>query len=889
MRRRLTFLLWLATLAIALPAQAQQPVSALTPRPTPLRLVHIKVDGLSPTMVDALLHPDDPEKIGLLPDPEGFRRAVALWRTYTGRQDLLPNLRRYFYEQGVRTENMFSATVTLSAAAWSVIDTGQPTVLKRHMVFSRQNGYLRSHLDGFRDTMEIMMRDARKTNAQWVLDQAGVSVFLDAFHPLRTYVTPQLFYRLRPGEYLKELGYSWLHGGHGFSHPGQILTHHLGRLAKSTDYPDYSEDFVADHLADMILYRDFTGREPFDYLSTIFYGVDHQQHVDPNPENLVYRMMRFDLRVGRIFEAVERSQRREETVIALVSDHGSEWEPGKINLSFPLTRALRAPLFGGHTVATVMAENSARVISNIIPGVEFPRVYESPFSPYGERRGGEEGYVTAFTDNFGNARAEIHLRNNDLNRLHLLLLARRRKLTPEDRMRWEARLRETLEAIRGWLAAERSGYHDYHAGVRDWLPTLKKRKDAYWRDAAVRLQRESERDAVQLRALDRLWELTQAEDPLAWLKKKKPSIPALIPKKYFGPRNSPYQLSHYTIGLDENWNWVETTHTDQGEPVPMNYFEVLTRFRVDNPSDSGEPNPFALVLGRLPVAAVEQVGRAQGWWDDVPVQQALWVLSGEADKSTRGGQALVLEASDGRLRYLPLRHLQPQADGSVELERTSELDPLGLLADPEFRLLEGESRTAWLERFHTPQEWVVATAKTHYSNAVVVFADIMRPNALPFLANPAFQASLTGFSSPELMQRYLRGLRWKYTSEEPELRVWSARLWNFSSKTYTSGGAHGGLPPHVSRVAFYLWGGRGTGLPAGQVLTEPCTTLDVVPTLAAVLHMLDPAGHIVPQPGAVRDRSFLPFPGRVLPLESPGAEVAEASRRKLPAVFDQRF
>ncbi|MFB3154346.1 MAG: hypothetical protein ACE10I_07725, partial [Candidatus Acidiferrales bacterium] len=109
--------LLLLLLALTLPVGAQEPpaTSPATPRP---RLVEIKVDGLSPMFLDALVDPDDPAKLARLPDPEGFRRAIAMVRQEIGQRDLVPNLQRFFYQRGVRVQNMVSATVTLSSVAW---------------------------------------------------------------------------------------------------------------------------------------------------------------------------------------------------------------------------------------------------------------------------------------------------------------------------------------------------------------------------------------------------------------------------------------------------------------------------------------------------------------------------------------------------------------------------------------------------------------------------------------------------------------------------------------------------------------------------------------------------------------------------------------------------
>ncbi|MBI4462723.1 MAG: alkaline phosphatase family protein [Acidobacteria bacterium] len=856
----------LASLLIAAPAAAVGPDDRPPLRP---RLIEIKVDGLSPLLVDALMNPNDPEKLGRLPDPEGLRRAIALFRQQTGQQDLLPNLRRYFYEQGVRAENMFSATVTLSSVAWSVIDTGQPSVVKRHMSFSRQTGYLRSHLDAFRDLWDITTRRGRKTNALWELDQAGLSLFADAFHPLRRYETPQIYYRLTPRDYLAGLAHAYFLAGEKLSDPWAILRRYLSRRVEGMDYPDFNEDYIANHIAEKILEPDFLSGERYDYLS-LFFSIDHQQHVDPNPENLVHRLVRLDRRIGRILAAVERSQRHDQTLVALVSDHGSEYEPGAINLAWPITRMFRTRLFGGHTVATVMTEDAGRALSTPIPGVDFPRVYESPFSPYGKGAGplGEDDYTTAFIDNFGNARAEVHLRNNDLNRLHLLLLARSRKLDEPGRARLLALLQATLADIRGWLEPELADYQAYFHGVRAWLPALKSRRDPYWRDAAVRLEEENKLDAAQLRVLARLAELCRADNPLAWLEERSLDLLHIIPRKYFGPRNSIYQLTHYTLGLDENLNWVETTLDPRGRRVPMDYFSLLAGYRVPNPPASQEPNPNDLIVSALPVGPLRSVLVERGWLDPtVALRQVTWIVSTAENNLHKGDQALLLEATDGRLRYLPVRHLREEADGRFAFEPPNELDPLGLLYDPEFHAESGEPAFLWLEGFHTPGEWLRAACNSHYSIAPVIIADIAGLHSDAFVDNPDFQQTLTGFPSEEAKQRYLRGLRRKYTAQRPDFLLWSSYLWNYSSKSHTSGGSHGGLTPQVTRTTFMLWGGPQFHLPTGAVVEEPATTLDIVPTLARLLGMLADDGRAIRQAGAVRERPLFPYPGQLLPLD----------------------
>lgn len=845
---------------VASPAQSPAPASG-HPASRP-RLVEIKVDGLSPQILNALIFPDDPAMLARLPDPEGYRRAIELYRAETGRQEVIPNIRRYFYDRGVRVENMVAATVTLSSISWGVIETGQPSVVKRHMSYSRQTGYLRSHLDGFRDTFNMILRSARKTNVVWQLDQAGVSLFADAFHPERTYVTPWMYYRQTPQSFLTSIGKHWLTNGE--RGPWGITKSHLARRVDDMNYPEWQEQFVARHTGQKILEQDFAGQERFDLIST-FFTLDHQYHVDPNPENIVHRLARIDRRIGIILNAVERSQRRDHTLVTIVSDHGSEYATGTVNLSFPITRMFRTRFLGGHTVASVMVEDAAHALSAPMQGIDFPRILEGKYSPYNKGPGAQGDYSTAFIDNFGNARSEIHLRNNDLNRLHLLLLARLRKLNNDQRAMLREKMKTTLASIRRWLEPDYAAYRDYYEGVRAWLPFLKKHADSYWRDAGNRLKGENKRDSKQLRILARLLELSQSEDPIAWLDKNTDHIPRLIPKKYFGPRNSVHQLSHFTLNLDDGLNWVETTVDPRGRAVPMDYFQVLSDFEAPNPPQSYERNPTDLIVTALPVEPVAEALRERGWLPpSVTLRQASWLVSTAKEKLTRGGQALILQTTEGLVRYLPIRNLAQSEDGQFSFEPANDLDPLGLFYDPKFQSADGRPAYLWLKDFHTYDEWVKAAYATHYTIAPLVIMDICGANALPFINNLEVQQTIEGFPDEESKQKYLRGLRWKYAAQEPDLLLWSSYLWNYSSKSHTAGGSHGGLPPHVANTSFLLWGGKNFNLPEGHAVTEPSTTLDVVPTLAQVLGMLGKDGRVIRRAGSYHHRPLLPLPGHPL-------------------------
>lgn len=843
------------------------------PRSHPLRLILIKVDGLPPALVAAAAFPDRPDLVGRLPYAHQFRRAVDLYRQQTGRQLIMPNVRKYFFTEGVVCDNMFAQTLTLSAASWSVIDTGQPSVVKKHGTFSRDTCYLRSHLDGFRDTWDALRHRGEKTSAVWNLDQVGVSLMLDAYDLQRTWTSPQIYSRIANSEQLFLMGRKWLtNDQRGIK---DIASSHLSRLVTGLDYIEFNQQVAAEMAAKKILERDLTGHERYDYVSPYFTLMDHQQHIDPHPDNLIHWLVKLDALVGEIFAAVERSQRRDETVVALASDHGSDIKPGQTAISFPITRVFRSPLLGGHTVTTLLVEQAWRALSTPIPGIDFPRVYESEASPYGKAKNprfGEDDYVTSFIDNFGNARAEVHLRNNDLNRLHLILLELQKQPASAPRF---ARLRElfrqTLEQTRQWLEPDLALFEDYHAGAQDLAGRLAGKADNYSQDVAWRLRTEVERDAPQLQTLRRLlsirFEPGQGGVFFDEVFSKPFRISDYIPKKYLGRANTLYQLSHYTIGLDENLDWVETTVDPQGRPVSMNYFEIISNFEAANAPANGLRNPFDIIVAKAPVASTEPpLRQLRLLAEDQHLSQAVWVKSSARDHPRKGGEALILQATDGRIAYVPVKNLQQQADGRITFSLADDLDPLALLRGPGFVPGADVSPLEWMRAFHPVDEWLRATYQTEYGVTVNTLLDVMDDPTPEFVDAPDFQKYLIYCSSEQMKQRYLRGLKRKYANQQPDFIVWANDLWNFNSKAITSGGSHASLVPIVARTTFMVWGGDHTGIARGRTIDDVVTTLDIAPTLFRAVGMLDDRNQVIRDPASIPERPFHRFPGRVINL-----------------------
>ena len=431
---------------------AQPDTQATTSR----RLIVVKVDGLPGRLMEAAFDPSG-TAADALPYSRQFREAHASLRSILDRDVLLPNLTHYFLHSGARVDTIYSSTLPLSAPSWALIDTGQPSIVKRNYYFDRSAGLLRGFLDGPRDTSAMLAKNIRKTNALWELDLAGVPLISDAFEDPDKWNSMQILYRKRPAEQMANLGQFLVKAGRRDFKTTEVLLQHLRHNVAHPTYYEWNDENLARTAAERITLMDPENPddiyEKFEFISVLFVSLDHRLHVDPDYQGLLNWLVKTDRWFGEIMAAVEASLSRDRTVVAVVSDHGSDFDPSRTNYGLPISFWLRKKEFGGHTVLTPHAEDVQHAVTVPVPGIDFPRVYESSFSPYNSYPHGEKGYFTAFAANGGNPRFDMYLRNSDLNELHLLLLELRRLQEQPRMLEWAAgALVSTLERSRPWMS-----------------------------------------------------------------------------------------------------------------------------------------------------------------------------------------------------------------------------------------------------------------------------------------------------------------------------------------------------------------------------------------------------------------------------------------------------
>jgi hypothetical protein len=479
-------------------------------------------------------------------------------------------------------------------------------------------------------------------------------------------------------------------------------------------------------------------------------------------------------------------------------------------------------------------------------------------------KGQSTSYPTALLDFDGNERAAIHLRNSDLNLLHMLFQQlQRNNLSPAVRSAvletffktidarrtlWQQRLNdldEELVALRARIAEQTKLWEsqpkkftpqEIELGYDDQKTRIYARLEKW-----TSQEREYVEYARTLRAL------------LALRREKflpaKVKIKDYIAKNAMGERNTIHQLQNYVVavapsGLVLNQDGsLDMTNSF----TRVDYFPLLHNITVRNNVQPQVPNrPIDMIAIRIPSEMIAR--RVQ---EPNLINDAVWVYGG-ADK-----QALVLARRDTEgnlsLRYQPIRNLTQDDAGEVTFEVAPWEPgfPFKVFEDEKLSI-DSASRETWLSEWHTDSEWLRATHRTKYSNGVVGIYEAMAQH-------PPDGLSLTeaGISSEErLMRRFVTRQR---ALVEPDLQVVANDHWNFDVRGFNPGGNHGSFFRISTHSTLMLAGGDKTGVPRAIVIAEPYDSLSFVPTVLALTGYLRDDNNPVPQ---LIEKGFRRFPGK---------------------------
>jgi Type I phosphodiesterase / nucleotide pyrophosphatase len=795
------------------------------------RLVVIKCDGLPYGQLDATVRERDPR---------------------TGKSQL-PWFEHVFYQRGTRVENFYVRGMSLSGPSWSLLDTGQHLQIKGNVEFDRLTLHAYDYLNFIPFYIEnIAGRRVDMPGAE-VLDEVGLPLLVDAYPNDERYMSFQLLQR----------GTRWTTIQRSFQNG---FTKHSPREM----IDEWTMGFEPRMMIQNQLERELIERlnDPriryLDHYTTEF---DHAAHHNKDREAHLYALKDLDAIVGRIWTAIQKTPQAAETALVVVSDHGINTNERVYSQGYNLVKLLGSRVGGGHHVITkrrLLLDYSVKGFYPLVP------LITTTTSETFYLKGQSTHYPTALIDFDGNERSSIHLRDSELNLLHILLQQLQLKnLSPSlraaatntffstlDRLRarWGtdlAEMKEELVVLRRAIEKQRALVE---AQPKKWT---KEDIDAGRDRAAIRLfaQMDSwmsdERKYTEYaRTLSNLLALRRESFDPARIK-----IEDVIARGAMGDSNSIHELQNYIVGIAPSGLALSTDSSLDIEKsfARVDYFSLLHDVAVRNNVQPGVSNrPVDFIATRIPL---EQIAPALSGNDLRPDNDVIWVYGGPEQ------QALILAREEAvgslRLRYLPIAGLKQDARGNIHFERASWRDglPLKIWEDERFGVGK-ERRASFLDDWHTDVEWLRVLHKTDYSNALVGLHEQLTRHRTEMTYPEA-----PGLSTDErLMRRFRRRQR---RLVEADLLVLARDHWNFDVRGFNPGGNHGSFFRISTHATLMLAGGNETKIPRGVSVEEPYDSLSFMPTMLALTGQLRGEGSPTPLP-VLWERGFRAFPGRII-------------------------
>jgi hypothetical protein len=532
-----------------------------------------------------------------------------------------------------------------------------------------------------------------------------------------------------------------------------------------------------------------------DYFTPEF---DHLAHLDNNRDSLLTWLEELDRMIGRIQVAIERSPLANETVMVLLSDHGMNSKASAFSQGFDLIRFFGGAAGGGHHVVTNRHRLEAFKLRGLNP---FVGAVITPSTESSYLQGQHSLYPTAWLDLDGNERASIYLRSNVFNKIHILLKQLQRKdLAPHDRAGIKAVLRHEIEVHRqAWqriadeLDPELTAVVVAMNSERQAIAAIKDKKSVEARRLRARVE-----DRVQAEKTYRSYRqslLNLLSLPVEQLQPGRLRIENFVPPRAMGDGNTIHDLQNYVTGFH------------QGTFTTMNYFTALSDLRVRNnvQDDIGNKPVDLVAIGIAPESLAKTFPEE--------LDEGVWLYRDEQH------QALILRQGD-LLRYTPIAGLVQESDGRLRFDRVAWAEgfPLQIWEDAELDV-PGD-REAWLNGWHTEREWLRASHRTRYSNAIVSVAEYF-------------------FRRPEPQGDFVDRFEYRRRQNaDADFMIVSSDGWNFNIRGFNPGGNHGSFFRESTLSTLLI---SGADVPQGIVVEEPYDGLSFAPTLLRLIGRPDKA------------------------------------------------
>ncbi len=761
-----------AAIVVVLAASLLRAQSADTPK----RVVILKIDGLNQDLLERAVNKIDPD---------------------TGKSEL-PWIKHVFFDNGTVFKNFYSRGISLSAPSWSILDTGRHPVIRGNVEFDRYYGKSYDYLNFFPFYISYARKHQVDMPGVEVLDRAGIPLLIDSFKPAESYQSFQLFQR----------GVRW-------ETLSNVLRRRFSRTAilatvEEAGVPSY-ESLLQDQ-TDADVAAGIAGSEIL-YLDSYDGDVDHAGHGTSQEEALTAILRGVDARVGQVWTEIEKSPLAHQTVLAMVSDHGMNNVPGIISQTYSITDLLSSPAGGGHHIVTdrqQLSDFKLRALDPLVTRVITPTKTSFYLADEADR------YPTAWIDIDGNERTSVGLRNNDLNKIHILLkqLARQdlpaaerkaaalyvRSLIDRNRADWTRTDHELSDEITV-LARLMTPRKEMVAKLKMTRSSKGDNSGQYMKNRRLRneladWQEEVEGYTDYLQHLRHL--LAYVPDASKPLEDK---VDSFLPALAQGDNNSVGQIQHYVVGLSPLGISVNNAGMldEQSTFRHVNYPQLLLAQRVRN-------NPQA-ALSNQPIDFVAAI---------LPGRKSYWLYRDDQKQ-------LVIETnSDCQIRLRPVMNLtQADAGEPVNAEDTTWQPglPLDLFEDENLHLPPGADKAQWLSSWHSEREWMEAIHKCRYSTGVIGIIEELSPIA----------PDVPGKSGMDpVMVRYEKRRR---TLVETDFHIFAADHWNFNVRFPNAGGNHGGF----FRISTHsVWMLAGEGIPT-QAVEEPYDGLNFSNTILSIL------------------------------------------------------